>query len=309
MQITRYLADLTVKAVADSIDIRPMTLLARDLMPNYDLHERLGLASNLPVPRSEAARQIIADVIEEGNFLTFISILIDIQYNGYRGNKFHISGLGDILWEIRELGLIFDKENHLFVEDPHVRRTRNWGALKEGEEYLFTFLRLDIVDSSRLVRAYPKNAVHKTYSDLQKIVRNAIDKRNGRVWLTDGDGLLIAFYFSNKHLLATLCAMEIIHELFFYNLFKNELGEPLMIRQVVHSGTCEYTNTEEELTKFDIIKQVNDIEKKYTEPGTATITGMVEIMLDPLLANQLKPIQTNTYSDIEYYRYQLNWES
>jgi hypothetical protein len=48
------------------------------------------------------------------------------------------------------------------------------------------------------VRKYPADVIEKTYEDLRLMVEGAIDKRNGRIWSWEGDGGLVAFFFSHK---------------------------------------------------------------------------------------------------------------
>jgi len=306
MKVKKSLIDITARSLAESIDIRPMVRIARDLIPNYDLHSMMGIPENLPIPRSDAAKQIVSDMEESGLFLDFISYLIKIHFQGYTGHKFQISGIKKILWEIREQGLIFDQESMIFLEDPAVRRTRNWGVLQPGKEYIMTFLRVDIAGHSKLVRDYPNEIIQETYSDLNSIILEAIKKRNGRVWAIDGDGILIAFYFSNKNLSATLSAMEIINETFIYNHTICRLKKPVRLRVAVHSGACEYTNNPEEFKNSETVKKVAVIEEKYTAPDTATISNVVEIMLDTLISNLFTPFKIDNYT--EYFRYQLEWE-
>ena len=70
------------------------------------------------------------------------------------GKKYSISYLREIVNGVIDLGYIFDNQNKLFVENPRIQRTKNWGILMDGEDYLFTFLRLDIVGNTKLVKKF-----------------------------------------------------------------------------------------------------------------------------------------------------------
>ena len=306
MRITKSIINLTTRALSESMDTRSMTHLARDLMGSYNLYERIGLPESLPIAGRIAAAQIMTDIVEQNLFLTLIQKLIDIQYNGYMGKQYTITNLREIIQSISEQGFLFEREHRIFVEDPRVRRTPNWGTLREGEEYLFSFIQLDVAGSSELVRNYPQETVQETYRDLRTIVRNAIDKRNGRTWSINGDGMLIAFHFGDKNLLATLSAMEIVHELFIYNRTGCRLSEPIEVRIAVHSGTCEYSENMEEIKNSETIKRVTEMEGNYTKPGTATISHVVLVTLDTSIAGQFQPIATQGRT--EYYSYEIRWE-
>jgi hypothetical protein len=281
MQIPSSIVTIATKALSESMDVNVMTHVAKDIIDGYDLYQRTGFRESMVVPQRDAARQIVMDMVKSGMFFYFISLLIQLHTTGYKGRIYPISYLKDIIKMIsEECGYIYDNENKLFVEDPRKRRTRNWGALLEGREYVISFLRLDIVGNSQLVRKYPENLIHATYADLRKIVDNAIDKRNGRIWNWEGDGGLVAFYFANKSLLATLSGMEIINELFIYNTLHCRLPEPVKVRVAANTGLCEYTQDIEELIKNDCIKETVLIESKFTKPDSMTISNTVSSKLD-----------------------------
>src|SRR3990172_8983240 len=241
MQIPSRLISLASKALSESMDADSMVHVAKELVYNYDLYQRTGFRESLVIPQRDAARQIVRDMAEMGMFYPLVCILIQVHTTGFKGRIYPIAYLNEIIAQIKESGYIYDPENKIFVEDPGVRRSFNWGALVGGRGYHLAFLRIDIVENSGLVRKYPEKTIRAAYSAVRKIVENSIEKRNGRIWNWEGDGGLIAFYFANKCLLATLAGMEIINELFLYNALANRLNEPLKVRMAIHSGFCHYS--------------------------------------------------------------------
>ena len=307
MQIPSSLVSLTSRAVSESMDTNVMTHIAKDIIDGYDLFQRTGFRESMVVPQKDAANQIVRDMAKSGKFFYFISLLIQMHTAGYKGRIYPIKYLKDIVKMINEeCGFIYDMENNLFVEDPAVRRTRNWGAFLEGHDYILSFLRLDIVGNSQLVRKYPDNLIQATYADLRKIVDRAVDKRNGRIWNWEGDGGLIAFYFANKSHLATLSGMEIINELFVYNAMHCRLGEPVKIRVAVNTGMCQYTQDLTELLKNDVIKETVQIESKYTKPDSMTISPTVSSKLDASILEGFETILID--NRLKFYAYSVSLE-
>jgi hypothetical protein len=302
MQIPSSLISLTTRALSESMDIEVMIHLAKELVYDYDLYKRAGFPESMVIPRRDAALQIITDIVDLGLFFYLVSILISIQSNGFKGRMYRISYMKEIIKRINECGYIYDNENRIFVENPAMRRTGNWGALIEGEGYHLAFLRLDIAENSKLVRKYPDKIINETYSDLRKIVETSIDKRNGRIWNWEGDGGLVAFYFSNKELLAALSGMEIINALFNYNLLHCKLEEPLKVRIAVHSGLCKYTEDLVEVMKDDVIKRTVQIESEFTEPNSMTISNTVHSKLDSSLLSGFEIAQMDNLSSYASYR-------
>ncbi|HOT46742.1 MAG TPA: hypothetical protein PLM53_18935 [Spirochaetota bacterium] len=307
MQIPSSIVSLTSRAVSESMDVNVMTHVAKDIIDGYDLFQRTGFRESMVVPQKDAANQIVRDMARSGKFFYFISLLIQMHTAGYKGRIYPIKYLKDIVKMINEeCGFIYDMENNLFVEDPAVRRTRNWGAFLEGRDYNLSFLRLDIVGNSQLVRKYPDNLIQATYADLRKIVEKAIDKRNGRIWNWEGDGGLIAFYFANKSHLATMSGMEIINELFVYNALHCRLEEPLKVRVAVHAGMCQYTESVADLLKNDVIKETVQIESKYTRPNSMTISNTVGSKLDASILEGFETLMID--NRLKFYAYSVSME-
>jgi len=306
MRVSVRLMSLTTRALAESMDVHTMTHLARRLIRNYDLHKSIGFPRNIAVPNKDAASQIVNDIKDRDLFLQFVNLLMEIRQTGLMGRKYKIPYLRDIFGEITKSGFMYDNEFKMFIENPGVRKTRNWGVLREFEEYIFTFMRIDIVSNSDLVRQYPKEVIKTTYSDLRQIVRDSIEKRNGRIWNWEGDGGLIAFYFSAKNDHAVLSAMEIIHEIYIYNMAKSKLKEPIRVRLAVHSGQCEFRNNYEDI-KSETITKIIEIESKFTKPDSLTVSSNVYRMLDHMIASQLKPLKV--YNNTLCYKYELKWEN
>jgi len=283
-----------------------METITGTLIEGYNLYARTGYPTNIPIPKREAAQQIAKDIKDQNLVLHFISKLIDVHYSGIMGRTYPVKYLKQLVQELQVMGFIYDNENSMFVENPAIKTTRNWGVLRNNEEYLLSFLRFDIVGNSRLVREYPEKTIKSTYADLGKIIKKSILSRNGRIWNWEGDGGMIAFYFSTKNLLATLSAMEILHKIFIYNQMECRLKSPLLVRISVHSGHCTYSKNDEDIKKSDAIKKLIDVEANYTEPDSVTISDTVFASLDENLASQFTDVKTK--GKTVYHNYKLRWE-
>jgi class 3 adenylate cyclase len=180
-----------------------------------------------------------------------------------------------------------------------------WGTLREGHTYEFALLRVDVVGNSEMVRRYPKSQVTDAYASVQAMITRQVEKRDGRIWGWEGDGGLAAFYFLDKTIQATLCGMEIVHELFVYNLLGRALPEPVRVRLAVHAGPCRFLMSAKE-SAGDTIRRVELLESRYTHPGCLTVSPGVFTdlgsKLSPLFAAVLGPENSTVY------RYSLEWE-
>jgi hypothetical protein len=306
MTIKTHLRNTAVKALCESMTVRTMIQLARECIHNYDLHQRTGLPESISIPTADAAKQIVDDICRLELFTQFVQLLIQAQNKGFQGRKYPIAYLSYIIHGLQTHGYLFDSENNMFIEDPRLGQTLNWGVLREGQEYNLTFLRFDISDNSRLVRSYPEKTIKKAYHDLFTIVTKAIEKRNGRVWNLQGDGGLVAFCFCKKDLSAVLSAVEILHELFLYNKLDSPLKEPLEVRFAVHAGVYVFNNNTEALKKWETIKELAEIESKYTKPNSVTISNKVYIAIDKRMADLFYPLEQKSHNAL--FNYELNLE-
>jgi hypothetical protein len=305
MKISPHIPTLCQKALVDSMSTELMVVLVRKLIPNYDLNERTGFPDSIPVPKKDAAVQIIRDIRDDNYILKFINLLVDMHVSGHMGREHPISNIKTIIREMYDSGYLYDQSYKMFIENPKFQKTMNWGVIRNGDELITTFIRIDIVGNSTLVRENSQNSIDEAYDTLRAIFENAIERRNGRIWCWEGDGGLAAFIFSNRELYAMLAAMEIIHELFIFNRTASRLNKELAVRIAVHSGPCMYSNNIENLKKNETIKKVIEIETKFAKPNTITLSNTTFQHFDEIILKQLQLV--NAGQNVHYYNYELRW--
>ncbi len=299
------LENLVVRSLSRSLSVPHMVKLAQRIIPNYDIHARSGFPPNIPVPRVDAARQIFSDVNSRGFLLKLIESLIDVHYNGDMGREMPIQLLDRVVAEVEAQGYRYSVKEMVFVEAAHREKTMGWGTLHEGSMYEFAFLRADIVGNTKLVRTYEQDLVLGTFDRVRELIRRNVEKRNGRLWGWEGDGGLAAFYFLDKNIQATLCGMEIVHELFFFNLLQSRLPEPLAVRLAVHAGPCKFLSAGKDASN-ETIRRVELLEAKFTKPASLIVSPGVYTDLGGKLSKFFKPVAGPDNSPL--YRYSLQWE-
>jgi hypothetical protein len=256
------------------MEVKTMVHLARRLFGGYDLSERTGFPRSVPIPNRTAARQIVDDAADANLFLEFVTLLIEIERLGMEGRKYRFPRLPALVNEILEVGYRFDSATRTFVEDSAIRTTRNWGVLREGETYIMAFLGVDVVGNSRLVRKHGQELMSRVYGELRELMASISAKRNGRLWGWEGDGGIAAFTFEEQNERATLSAIELLNEVFLYNLTACPLDDGLHVRATVHNGPCEYSESGSEL-KVDTIKRIWEIDTKFGSPDTLIVTDSI----------------------------------
>lgn len=305
MRVSVRLQTYLTRALAQSMEVRVMEKLAARVIPGYDLYERSGFPPNIPIPQIDAAQQITLDVVKEGYLRRFTELLIEVDRDGLMGRGLSIRLLPQIIKELENLGFVFKEEYGLFMEADTSRKTKGWGVLREGATYDLSFLAVDIVGNTQMVRKYSKPRVLKAYADVRQLFSAVVDKREGRVWNWEGDGGVAAFYLGNKNAEAALAGMELLLELFVYNLFSPPLPEPLRVRAAVHAGPCQFFGRYDNV-RSDTLRRLEAIESQHTAPDTLVISSRVYSDLGNKLEQFFHPVRISRHQSV--YRYRLAWE-
>lgn len=296
---------LLVKALAESMPSDLMVRLARQVIGDYDINERTGYQRSIPIPPLEVANQIVRDVSGSTAMLRFVEALIALDATGFMGRRVPVRSLAQVMREVESLGYLFDPASGLFLERPGQLKTGAWSYLCDGQSYELSFIRIDVADSSSVVRSHPSTAIDSAYRDLHRIARNAVERRNGRLWRWEGDGGVGAFLFGGRNVQATLAGMEILLELFVWNTFHSPLESPLGVRVAVHAGPCLYHESFQRI-QSDTLRRLALIESEYTRANSVTLSAGVHCDLGPKLSRLFVSFDGDNGSQL--YRWELAWD-
>jgi hypothetical protein len=276
------------KSLNESLTPDMLERMAQDVMPDYDLRSRAGYPPNIPMQGMTAAARIVDDIVEGGFFLHFIERLALLDREGFMGRSYRVAGLRELFKSIGAEGYLWDSDTNRFMEDPHIRRTQNWGRLVPGEELRFSLLRVDVVKNSRIVKIQGETAARGAYDDLRGILTRVVERRSGRIWSSEGDGAIAAFLFGHSTTSSVLAGMALVHELFIYNRVYNRMGEPLRVRAAVHTGPLRYLPEVAEILKQETCQEVLEAEARWTPPDALSITPAVAGTLDRVILDRFK---------------------
>jgi hypothetical protein len=288
MKVRSALAQMLKKYLNESLAPDMLERMAKDVMPDYDLRSRAGYPPNIPMQGLTAASRIVDDIVDEGLFLHFVERLARLDHEGFMGRSYRIAGLRELFKCVGAEGYLWDPETSRFMEDPRIRRTQNWGRLVQGEELRFSLLRVDVVKNSRIVKVHGEAAARGAYEDLRAILTRVVERRSGRIWSSEGDGVLASFLFGHSTTSSVLAGMALVHELFIYNLAYNRIGEPLRVRAAAHTGPIRYLPDVSEMLKQETCMEVLEAEARWTPPDGLSITPAVAGTLDRVILDRFK---------------------
>lgn len=104
--------------------------------------------------------------------------------------------------------------------------------LRTGEQQI-TFMSIDMVGSTRMKETADPLAVEFTFNEYHLYVERTIQRFNGRVHSTAGDGITCVFEDPNA---AFKASKAIQSGLFEFNSFRNRLASPVKLRIGLHTG-------------------------------------------------------------------------
>ena len=290
------------KCLQISLPAAEMIRFAKMVYPGYDIYQRTGYPKGHPIAPNDAASRIVIDMIQDGYYLDFVEMLLTIDSQGYMGHRYPLRGLDDVIDDIIQAGYSYDKTTKQFFENQRERITRNWGRLLEGDERQMAVLRLDIAGNSILVKENKKQLIDKAYSDLRKIVTQAVISRLGRLWTWEGDGALGAFMLGDYGCMAICAGMEVLNEMFFYNMIGNPLNAEIKLRISVFSGNLVYSKSETENLRADIVKKAIAMESKAALPNSMVISEGLAATQDQVYMNIFSNIKATSTGKYRMYQ-------
>jgi hypothetical protein len=305
VKISSRLQSYITQALSQSMEVNLMERLAARVIGGYDLYERTGFPANIPIPQGDAARQITSDLARSGNIHRFAELLVEVDRAGLMGRPVSIRLLPQIVKELEVLGYRFKEDQGIFVEAGGQGRTKGWGVLIEGQLYELAFLRIDTVGNTSLVRKYSKRLVVQVYAEMRRLFSTIVENRDGRLWQWEGDGGVAAFHYGNKNVQAVLSGMEMLLELFMYNLFQCPFSKPLQIRLAVHTGPCPFFVNFERI-RSDTLRRLEVIESEFAENDSLVITPGVYSDMGTKLDSFFKSLRVSRHNLL--YQYKLRWE-
>ncbi len=288
MRVKGSLSQMLKKNLNESLSAEMLERMARDVIPGYDLHERTGFPANIPLQGQTAASRVVDDMVEEDLFLHFIERLVRLDREGFMGRSYRVAGLREVFKSIGAEGYIWDAETSRFMEDPHIKRSQNWGRLIPGEELRFSLLRVDVVKNSHIVKVHGESAARGAYEDLRSMLARCAESRAGRVWSWEGDGALAAFLFGHSTTSSVLAGMALLHELYIYNRFYNRIGESVRVRAAVHTGPIRFHTEVGEILKQETCREVIESESRSTPPDALSISPAVAGTLDRVILDRFR---------------------
>ncbi len=254
------------------------------IQPDIDFYKLTGYTENLSIPTKEAAVKAVDYFHETKKLIPLLNLIIQSAIVGFKGEKVVFNNLKHIFHEIVESGYNYNPEiNKIVIIEKSGKRT-DWGFLEEGLIYNFCFVSIDICDNSKLFQKYETSIIRQTYQNFKNLIKNIIEKRDGRIWAWEGDGGIAAFHIKDYINQAVLAAIDILSAMPIFNATSNYIDDDILIRIGINAGDAEYKN-DIDMIDSESINKAKIIEKKHTYPMSISIFYHTYQHLDAIIKN------------------------
>ncbi|MCB1175628.1 MAG: hypothetical protein H7A21_06600 [Spirochaetales bacterium] len=258
----KHLRKALYDILVQSLNTEQMNHLGREVDPEFNVYEFSGFGDKIVIPRKVAADCIIQYFNTEEKLLDYVAYMLIREGHGASGGVIQLKGTERLIQMLRERGWNLDRENQRFVRDQKTHQNLGWGFMKQEEEYQLSFVSLDVVSSSELVRTNVKGDVEATLSRLKAYVRKHVEFWDGRLWYWYGDGGLAAFQGEDSAPMSVLSMISILSYLPVFNIAENQLRpeNDVKLRVGMHYGRAIYKDEVNKISSPDM-RVAQEIEK------------------------------------------------
>jgi hypothetical protein len=296
-KLRRILKEVLVR----SCNTDQIAYIGREADPNFNLKKFSGFGEHVVIPKQVAAETVLAYFESEYQLLNFIATLYYFEGKGISGGIVSLRDKHKLDTYLMENDLIFNRELNKFVISQKEAKQKDWGILEEGLEYKLSFLDIDVVSSSELIKTNVKIDIENTLKNFRLFVNNIIESYNGRIWQWFGDGGLIAFLNERGVSDAVKSSLKILYSLPIFNLTANHLRwqNTISIRIAIHFGYAIY-NKEINMIDSEDIQITKGLERDVGIPNSIILSETALNLCD----NELKKffIYYTNYKNFQVYK-------
>lgn len=165
----------------------------------------------------------------------------------------------------------------------------DWKNVRQGQEYTFCFLFIELDNRSALKAAGPEQFTRMT-SAFRQYIEETAAPLHGRVWIWMDYGGLVIFPFDGTSSGAVEAALRLFVNRVLMSAEIIKLDIALSYRIALHIGNTEYKGKGETGTIVaDSINSVFHLGQKFAEPGSLCCTEDIFFLVPPVMAGLFAP--------------------
>ena len=163
-----------------------------------------------------------------------------------------------------------------------------WDKIKEGEEYTFSVMFVELDRKSEMERTWGKRNLDMAVSKFYSFIKNSVAVYNGRLWLWSGFSGIILFPFNGKGILSALCGFRLKLFKYIFDVEESLFPDFVSFRLALHLGNMIYTKVKKGHVISDCINSVVHLGKRFAKPDSFCITEDVYKFMHEELSEYFK---------------------
>jgi class 3 adenylate cyclase len=274
-----------IELLGKSLNFKDIEAIGGYMFKNraYDLHDAAGVDGKLSISPLNAAKILVDEAERKGRLKDLFVFAIDLDGSMLNGRIVTLQGLENMLYRLSRSGQYYDFSRRKFVDVDDHRGLVNWGALRDGREYLVAIASIDICQNSELVKKYKTKVMEKVYYRLWEFLKAKLDTWEGRIWSWAGDGGILAFRGEESIPRAVSCCLEILASLSVFNMQPDKpIKDEIHLRIGLDFGPLKFFSDTGKIVS-EVINYAAHLEKKATKPSNLSVSDAVHNRLSPAM--------------------------
>ncbi len=175
------------------------------------------------------------------------------------------------------------------VKKDYIISGRDWKNIKQGQEYTFYFMFIEL-DNKNALKGLAPEVLDEITETFRQYVEDSVAPMNGRIWMWMHFGGLVLFPFDGKKCEIIEAALRLMVNRKLMSAEMIQLDINLSYRIAMHVGNTVYKSKGEtgEIVS-DSINSVFHLGQKYAEPNSFFVTNDIFMHLPSSLMNYYIP--------------------
>jgi class 3 adenylate cyclase len=247
----------------------------------YSIHAVAGLDAKRSLSPLNAARILVEEAERTKRLPDLFAFTFELDGSLLNSKHMKLDGMENLLYRLSRSGRYYDFTKRKFVDIDDHTKLPNWGALRDGREYPFVIVSIDICQNSELVKKYKVKVMEKVYYRLWSFLKTRLDHWEGRTWSWQGDGGIFAFRGEQGVPQAVSCCLEILATLPVFNMQPDKaIRDEIHMRIGMDFGNVKFFTDTGRIVS-DVINYAAHLEKKGTKPRAMSVSDTVHARLSP----------------------------
>ncbi|UCB46433.1 MAG: hypothetical protein JSV25_03135 [Spirochaetota bacterium] len=290
-----------IEIIGNNFSYEEIIVIGKRFNKDFDIRMEENRFGRLRLPPHTASEHLIDFFRNSESAHELVRFLIDLDCHSLNGREVVFDELEDLLIILRQNGIGYDFNGREFYFVSEKDDGPKWEeCLQENKEYEFSYVSVDIVKSSELIRREDIKLVYYTVNSLYELFKNTAHSNNGSIWSWQGDGGIIAFWGEHSILQSLYFSMEVLGLLPLFNARDNKFANDINLRFGIDRGWSIYKRDKGSIISHNINFAAH-LEKKCTDINSVTISERIYDVLGDKLRSYFQSV--GELDDTRFYTY------